>query len=171
MEKLIVTADIHGQYSIWKKFYTILKPTDTLIVAGDLFDTKYGNLKNTDFQPQLIRDEFKNLPNTKYYVYGNCDNKSFYPDHDIMLKFSYFGKRFLLGHGHFIFPDISNVEIVIEGHSHVKKLEKKGGVIFLNPGSASFPRDKIPSYAEITSKEIVIKNFLTGIVIEGLEFT
>ena len=170
MTKLIVTADIHGQYSIWQKICTKLSPTDILIVAGDLFDTRYGNCNNSDFQPEKIKIEFQNISNTKYYVYGNCDESSYYPNHDVMMNFNLFDKRILLCHGHLQLPDLSNIDIVISGHSHIKHLQRKNGTIFLNPGSASFPRDGIPSYATIEQEKILIKHFNNNEIINRLSF-
>ena len=59
MPKLIVTADIHGSYSSWLTTKTLLNSNDKLVIAGDLFDTKYGSFSNADFQPELIKKELK----------------------------------------------------------------------------------------------------------------
>ena len=38
-------------------------------------------------------------------------------------------------------PSSADVRIVISGHTHRPAAERKNGVLYLNPGSASFPRD------------------------------
>ena len=43
-----------------------------------------------------------------------------------------------------IVPQAAGINIVIYGHSHRPALEKKDGVIFLNPGSAGPRRMKLP---------------------------
>jgi len=48
MPKLIVTADIHGSYSSWLTIKALLGSNDKLVIAGDLFDTKYGNFSNAE---------------------------------------------------------------------------------------------------------------------------
>ena len=68
MGKLIVTADIHGSYTSWLTMKNLLKPSDKLAVAGDLFDTKYGNFSNTDFQPESIKNDLKTFKHPFYYV-------------------------------------------------------------------------------------------------------
>ncbi len=73
MEQMLITADIHGYYSSWQTIKNLLDQKTTLVIAGDLFDTKYGNPTYHDFQPDKIKEEFKALPNKKHFVYGNCD--------------------------------------------------------------------------------------------------
>jgi putative phosphoesterase len=147
MSKLLIVADIHGHYSIWQKVTQLLGPKDTLAVAGDLFDTRYGNYKNRDFMPEQIKEEFIDLNIPKYYVYGNCDDEWFFPGQEYFIKFDFNGKKILLRHGHIKEPLHSDIDIIIEGHSHIKQLEIKGKKIFLNPGSVAIPRDEIASYA------------------------
>lgn len=48
----------------------------------------------------------------------------------------------------------NNCDIVITGHTHVKVLEEKDGVILLNPGSPSIPKDGVKSVAIIDEDEI-----------------
>ncbi len=61
MSKLIVTADIHGSYSSWLTIKALLSSNDKLVIAGDLFDTKYGNFSNADFQPESIKKDLKKI--------------------------------------------------------------------------------------------------------------
>ncbi len=41
------------------------------------------------------------------------------------------------------------VDVIIFGHTHRPFLGKFGGVVLLNPGSPTFPRFSLPSFAEI----------------------
>lgn len=41
-------------------------------------------------------------------------------------------------------PEAAGVSVVISGHSHRPRIERKGGVIYLNPGSAGPRRFKLP---------------------------
>jgi len=63
MAKLIITADIHGSHGCWLTLTNLLKPDDTLIIAGDLFDTKYGSYSNTDYNPEIIKKSLKTFKN------------------------------------------------------------------------------------------------------------
>lgn len=41
-------------------------------------------------------------------------------------------------------PEAAGFRVVISGHSHIAKQEMKGGVLYLNPGSAGPRRFKLP---------------------------
>jgi predicted phosphodiesterase len=48
-------------------------------------------------------------------------------------------------------PEAAGFRLVISGHSHVPKQETRGGVLYLNPGSAGPRRFKLPvSLARVT---------------------
>jgi putative phosphoesterase len=132
-----------------------LNPGDTLAVAGDLFDTRYGS-NGSDYNPERIRSEFLTLKNTRHYVYGNCDTDDFLKGYDYQASFTFEGLPIILNHGHRSLPDLTDYRIVIEGHSHVPRLDTLMGMIFLNPGSPILPRNGFPSYAVIENGSIQI---------------
>ena len=41
-------------------------------------------------------------------------------------------------------PEAAGFKVVIYGHSHVRKQESRGGVLYFNPGSAGPLRFKLP---------------------------
>jgi len=41
-------------------------------------------------------------------------------------------------------PRAAGVDIVVTGHSHIPKIERRGGVLFVNPGSAGPVRFRLP---------------------------
>lgn len=149
MTKLIVTADIHGSYSSWLTIKSLLKPSDGLAVAGDLFDTRYGNRAHLDFQPESIREELAPFSHPFYYVYGNCDVPSFFPGTDEKMSFTAFNKKILLHHGHRPCPAHDDIDVIIQGHTHRCSLEKRGSRIFMNPGSITCPRNNTYTYGVI----------------------
>ena len=157
MTKLIVTADLHGRYSSWLTVKNLLSLNDKLAIAGDLFDTKYGDYSNPDFQPDSIRDELVSLEHSFYYVYGNCDSPAFCPGYPSAMIFTAFNKKIYLSHGHHLPATDENMDIIIQGHTHLYSLEKKGPHIFLNPGSTAYPRNGKFTYGVInkTSASII----------------
>jgi uncharacterized protein len=38
----------------------------------------------------------------------------------------------------------AGIDVVVSGHSHVPKIERIGGILYLNPGSAGPRRFKLP---------------------------
>jgi len=161
--KALITADIHGLYSVWQKVTRLLNKDDILIIAGDFYDTKYGDRLNPDFQPEKIIAEFDNLINEKYFVYGNCDLPSSYPHQNRHLSFEMFGKSIFLTHGDELSsqPEIIAIEkkpdIYIYGHTHVFALRKYQEMLIINPGSLSKPKTANYTYATITLENKTLK--------------
>jgi putative phosphoesterase len=51
-------------------------------------------------------------------------------------------------------PAASRIQVVVSGHSHKPVSERRGGVLYLNPGSAGPRRFKLPiSIAELTIRD------------------
>jgi len=170
MDKLVVTADIHGSYSSWLTIKNILNSSDKLAIAGDLFDTKYGNFSNTDFQPETIKKELNTFKQQFFYVYGNCDTPSFFPGFEKSVSFSAFNKRILLIHGHQPCTCSENIDIIIQGHTHLCSLKKKGSHILMNPGSITCPRNSIYTYGVIEEGSASLIELKTGNVLITIDY-
>ncbi len=162
MPKLIVTADIHGSYSSWLTTKALLSSSDKLVIAGDLFDTKYGSFSNADFQPESIKKELKKFNHDVYYVYGNCDVPSFFPGYQVKTDFNAFNRQVFLHHGHRPCKDFPGSDIIIQGHTHYYSLLKKDGQIFMNPGSITYPKSGIATYGVIDNTSADIIELETG---------
>jgi len=162
MKKLIVTADVHGSYSSWLTLKNLLGPLDELVIAGDLFDIKYGNFTHIDFQPESIKKDLMDFNHRFFYVYGNCDSIPFFPGFETFLEFSCFNKKFFVSHGHRSCEYSSNIDIIIQGHTHLCFLEKRDGQIFMNPGSITCPRNGIYTYGVIENNCASLIELKTG---------
>jgi len=162
VKKLIVTADLHGSYSSWLTLKTLLGPLDSLAIAGDLFDTKYGNYSHIDFKPESIKKDLARLNHQFYYVYGNCDSSSFFPGFENSLEFDCLGNKFFISHDHRSYSYSSDINIIIHGHTHVFSLKQKKGVVFMNPGSITCPRNGIYTYGLIDNNCARIIELKTG---------
>ena len=158
MAKLIVTADIHGSYSSW----LTISLNDGLVIAGDLFDTKYGRFSNSDFQPDSIKNDLKEFNHDLYYVYGNCDVPSFFPGYSEKMIFSAFNRQVFLHHGHRPRNDHRTSDIIIQGHTHHYSVLKKEGRIFMNPGSITSSKSGISTYGMIDNASVSIIDIETG---------
>ncbi|MBI9088994.1 MAG: YfcE family phosphodiesterase [Desulfobacterium sp.] len=155
MSRLLVTADVHGSYGTWMLLKSLLKPGDTLVVAGDLFDTRYGRPGHPDYQPETIKNDLATLGNRFCYVYGNCDIPSFYPGYAFDLQFSHMGKKIHLVHGHTPVSGIpSGTAMVIQGHTHIPRLEKQENLVMFNPGSLAAPRTERYTYGIVDNNRI-----------------
>jgi putative phosphoesterase len=68
-------------------------------------------------------------------VRGNCDNNFEWP---LVIDLERNGVRFRLVH---IPPDRApaNVDVLLHGHTHVPRNERRDGMLFLNPGCVTRP--------------------------------
>lgn len=163
MPRLIVTADVHGSYSTWITVCGLLGPDDSLAVAGDLFDTRYGNPANPDFQPEMIREHLADLTNSVYLVYGNCDVPAFFPGQADQLRFSFQDRKILMLHGHTRLPEMDDsVDIIVYGHTHRAALDSQDNRIFFNPGSLARPKDGHYTYGVMEKDSLSILDIRTG---------
>lgn len=80
-------------------------------------------------------------------VRGNCDSNGEWP---LMLDVTRRGIKFRLQH---IPPERApaNIDVVIHGHTHVPRNEKRQGVLFLNPGCVTRPNRGAPASAAYLS--------------------
>ena len=124
--KIIVTSDVHGKKEIISK---LLYEYD-----GDLFlDCGDSELSNYELQ------NFES-------VRGNCDFEN-YPNYRIIELDEYF--KIFITHGD-LYTINEMIEIshknkcnmILHGHTHIKKYEIIDGIYIINPGSISKPRNK-----------------------------
>ena len=170
MKRLFVFSDLHGSLSGWLTILALLSEGDGLAVAGDLFDTRYGQYGNPDFQPEQIRADLKSFGHPFYYVYGNCDVAGFFPGYESSQTFSACGKRIFLHHGHRPVPEDCGADIVIQGHTHLCELESRQGILFMNPGSIALPRNSMPSYGIIDNSGARLIQLKTGEPLASVAF-
>ena len=78
-------------------------------------------------------------------VRGNCDSNNEWP---IIVDLVRGGLRFRLQH---IPPERppENVDVLLHGHTHVPRNEKRGNILFLNPGCVTRPNQGSPASVAI----------------------
>ncbi len=162
MTRLFVTADIHGSLNTWMTIKELMEPGDSLVIAGDLFDTRYGNYSHTDFQPEFVKNEIQNISQKIYYVYGNCDVPSFFPGYGATMGFKALNKKLFLHHGHGNNTIPNDADIIIQGHTHLCFLGKRENQIFMNPGTMTNPRNNLYTYGIIDKFQARILDLKTG---------
>ena len=88
-----------------------------------------------DVCAEMILDELRAIGPPVTIVRGNCDSNSDWP---LVVDGVRGGLKFRLQH---IPPEplSADVDVVLHGHTHVPRNERRGGVIFLNPGCVTRP--------------------------------
>src|ERR1700687_4398211 len=90
---------------------------------------------------EIILDELRAIGPPITVVRGNCDSNSDWP---LVVDLAREGLRFRLADNP---PDVApgGVDVVLHGHTHVPRNEKRGGVLFLNPGCVTRPNQGSPA--------------------------
>ena len=111
-------------------------------------------------------------------VRGNCEAEvdQMVLDFPVMADYALilYGERNLYATHGYIYnennlPPLKNENILIHGHTHVLKAEKREDYTLLNPGSVSIPKEgNPPSYAILEDGLFTIKGF-DGTIIKELQ--
>lgn len=133
-----VVADSHGNLYSLDKTLSLMGALDMIIHLGDYY--KDIIKINQKYNKQIE------------YVTGNNDYSGVPVNEKIITAA---GKRIFMTHGHKygVYYDLSrlnfkaqeeNADVVLYGHTHMQNREDYNGIVFLNPGSTSLPRDNNP---------------------------
>lgn len=165
--KIIVVSDIHGSYYYTKRIEEIVNKEnpDKIILLGDLYYHGPRNPFPEEYNPAEVAKTLNQLKDKIMCIKGNCDAEvdemisEFQFEDFIRLNIN--GKRFFFTHGHK--NNIDNipeeVDVLIYGHFHTGFIKEKDGVLCINSGSISLPKDGTPnSFLIINDNEIILKD-------------
>lgn len=173
--KVGIISDIHGYPERFKKAMEYIKDSDMVLCAGDMLYHGPRNPILEGYNPQELAKELSGLTIPMLTSRGNCDAEV-----DMMVLdaplftpcaiYDNSGVRFMVMHGHDVddeklekIAQYYKIDVMVTGHTHIRKLEKKGATIFVNPGSISVPKgDGQPSIAVYEDGRITFINILTG---------
>jgi len=115
MRRIFVLADTHNRLP--EKVKEIAKGADEIWHLGDVCT-------------EAILDELRAVGPRVTVVRGNCDSNLDLP---LIVDLARSGLKFRLQH---VPPDqpTDGVDVVLHGHTHVPRYERRGNVLFLNPG-------------------------------------
>ena len=124
--RIFVLADTHNRLPDSVK--EIAKDADEIWHLGDVC-------------AEAILDELRAIGAAVIVVRGNCDSNSEWP---LVVELARGGLKFRLQH---ISPDRSqdDIDVLLHAHTHVPRNEKRGRVLFLNPGCVTRPNRGAPS--------------------------
>ena len=160
--KLMFASDIHGSAYYCRKMLEAFQEekAERLVLLGDILYHGPRNDLPKDYAPYAVR--------------GNCEaevdqmvlNFPVMADYCVILAD---GKAIYATHGHIYnennLPPLSEGDVLLHGHTHVLKAERREGYTLLNPGSVSIPKEgNIPTYAILEDGIFIIKGFEGEIV-------
>lgn len=173
--KYLVISDIHGSGYYANKINEIYereKP-DKIILLGDLYYHGPRNRLTDGYNPMEVAKILNKYKDIILCTRGNCDAEvdemisEFKFEESIQLNIE--GKRFFFTHGHkYNIDNIpKNVDILVYGHFHTGYIKEKDGVLCINTGSISLPKNNTPnSYLIIDNNKIILKDIKNNIIDE-----
>lgn len=176
-KKYLVVSDIHGSnhYANIIKEICEKENPNKVILLGDLYYHGPRNPLPKEYNPMKVAEILNNLKERILCVRGNCDAEvdemisDFEFKDNIELDIN--GKKFFFTHGQkYNIDNIpKKVDILVYGHFHTGFIKEKSGVICVNPGSISLPKNNTKnSYLIIENDRIILKE-LDGNVMENIE--
>ena len=178
--KLMFASDIHGSAYYCRKMLEAYQAEEAgrLILLGDILYHGPRNDLPKEYAPKEVIAMLNPMKNDICAVRGNCEAEVDQMVLDVPVMADYalilYGERNLYAtHGHIYnennLPPLKNGDILIHGHTHVLKAEKREDYTLLNPGSVSIPKEgNPPSYAILEDGLFTIKGF-DGTTIKELQ--
>lgn len=173
--KYLVISDIHGSGYYANKINEIYekeKP-DKIILLGDIYYHGPRNRLTDGYNPMEVAKILNRYKDIILCTRGNCDAEvdemisEFKFEESLQLNIE--GKRFFFTHGHKYNMDNipKNVDILVYGHFHTGYIKEKDGVLCINAGSISLPKNNTPnSYLIIDNNKIILKDIENNIIDE-----
>lgn len=169
--KLLIASDIHGSSLAARRLARRVEEEapDRIALLGDLLYHGPRNPLPRWYAPMEVADILNGWADRIIAVRGNCDSEV----DQMVLAFSCRadcalieadGHLLHLSHGHLAKnapddpPRLAPGSALLTGHTHVKTLEMKDGVLFVNPGSTSLPKDDLAGYAVYQDGRFALKD-------------
>ena len=166
--KLMIASDIHGDIECTRALFEAFdrEKADKLLLLGDLLYHGPRNDLPSHYAPKEVIATLNARKDVLFCVRGNCE-----ADVDgMVLDFPVHAEYALLfldgicvfaTHGHRFPPEecaLKSGDCYLQGHTHVPKKEVREGVLYLNPGSVSLPKNGAPkTYLVYENGEFTLK--------------
>lgn len=178
--KLFFISDIHGSLHYLRKALDNFKKenADYLVILGDQLYHGARNPLPIEYNPEEVAKLLNKFADRIIAVRGNCDSEvdEMVIEFPMMSTYStvlYNGRRLFLTHGHIYhednLPNLKEGDAIIYGHTHLPKLEKKGNIFIINPGSITFPKENNPNSYGILEENIFRIKDLNGDIFKEIE--
>jgi len=150
--KWMIASDIHGSASCCERMLQRFEAerADRLLLLGDLLYHGPRNDLPEEYRPKAVIGMLNGVKGRLLCVRGNCDCEvdQMVLDFPILADYALLdlGKAMVFAtHGHVYhkgaLPPLSPGDILLFGHTHVPECTEQGGILCLNPGSVSIPKE------------------------------
>lgn len=173
--KYLVISDIHGSKFYASKIKEIYEEekANKIILLGDLYYHGPRNPLPKEYAPMEVAKILNDMKDKILCIKGNCDAEvdemisEFEFQNNIELNIN--DKKFFFTHGQKYNMDNipSQIDVLVYGHFHTGFIKEKDGVICVNSGSISLPKnDTKNSYLIIDDEKIVLKDLDRNVIDE-----
>lgn len=180
--KILFITDIHGSLYYAKKALEVFQKenADFIALLGDELYHGPRNPLPKEYNPAEVANLLNNYADKIIAVKGNCDSEvdqmvldfSITAPHFVIL---YNRRRLFLTHGHIYnednLPKLSPGDVLIYGHTHINKVEKKEGILVINLASVALPKEGNPNSYGILEDDIFEIRDISGNVIKEIKFS
>ena len=169
--KFVIASDLHGAAPAMRTLSQRIdeEAPDRVLLLGDLLYHGPRNDLPEGYAPKEVLAILNDMAERIIAVRGNCDAEvdQMVLDFPCLSDFSQVwadGHLLHLSHGHLAGnspdqpPALPNGSALLTGHTHIKRLELVDGVMFVNPGSTSIPKDGAASYAVYENGAFALKS-------------
>ena len=150
--KLLIASDIHGSLRYCRELLDAFdrEQAERLLLLGDLLYHGPRNDLPEQYAPKEVITALNERKNAILCVRGNCDTEvdqmvlefPILADYALVYAETY---RLYATHGHvyhpYHLPPLQKGDVLLQGHTHIPAWETHDGVVCLNPGSVSIPKD------------------------------
>ena len=150
--KLMIASDIHGSAEYCERLLEAFKKEEAekLLLLGDILYHGPRNDLPERYAPKEVMAMLNAVKEKLLCVRGNCDTEV----DQMVLEFPILsetaliyadGRTIFATHGHKFnidnLPPLNKGDILVYGHTHIPLKEEKDGILCLNPGSVSIPKE------------------------------
>lgn len=179
--KLMIASDIHGSLYYCDKMLKSYREENAqrLVLLGDLLYHGPRNDLPRDYNPKEVIKRLNEVRSELIAIRGNCDAEvdQMVLEFPIMADMSVIcleNRIIYASHGHIYstdnLPPLKSGDIFLQGHTHIPMAKEQAGVILLNPGSVSIPKENNPhSYGIIDNEVFSVKSF-EGEIIKQIKY-
>lgn len=178
--KLLFASDLHGSAIYAEKLKEIseIEKADQIILLGDYLYHGPRNDLPDGYNPKQVIEILNSMKDKLLCVRGNCDGEvdQMVLNFPVLADYAVLylnGKRVYLTHGHIYNMEnplpMQDGDILINGHTHVWKIQPFKEFLYLNPGSMTIPKENQDhSYMVYEDGKFTIKS-IEGNVLSTVE--